>query len=297
MYQKLEVCPLCGNSRYINYLICEDHAVSHESFAIVECDSCHFKFTNPIPSSGQLSQYYESENYISHTNKANSIINLVYKLIRFFTLKRKVGLIEKHRRGKKKRLLDMGCGTGDFLFSAQKAGWQISGVEPSAGARTKAVALTNVEIYKTLEDIDPSTSNKFTAITLWHVLEHVEDLSETIKHLHSLLSKNGSLFIAVPNPMSLDAQIYKQFWAGFDVPRHLYHFTQETMLQLLKKHGFKVANTLPMTWDAYYISLMSEKYKHGSNRYINSFINGYKSNSYAKSNSNNYSSLIYIAHK
>lgn len=294
MFEKLENCPLCNSGHFSNYLICKDYSVSKEEFAIVKCEECNFVFTNPRPHPDVLDKYYQSDDYISHQNKGNSIINILYQIARSFTLNKKVKLINKHSP-KKGRLLDLGCGTGHFLSAAQKAGWEVTGVEPSALARKQAID-KNLEVVKELTNV--STDQHFDIITLWHVLEHLPDLNESISILYKLLNKKGTLIVAVPNYQSYDAQKFGKFWAGYDVPRHLYHFSHDTMKALMKKHKFKIKSILPMKLDAFYVSLLSNKYKyHGNSKFVNSFITGLKSNTYASKHDNNYSSNIFIISK
>jgi 2-polyprenyl-3-methyl-5-hydroxy-6-metoxy-1,4-benzoquinol methylase len=193
----------------------------------------------------------------------------------------------------KRAILDFGCGTGYFLSSCKKNGWDVTGIEPDPDARKRASENINQDVYPTLNHI--SSDKNFNIITLWHVLEHVHELNETLIQLKKLLDKSGKLVIAVPNIGSFDARTYKDQWAAYDVPRHLYHFSQDTMKVLLDKHHLKVRKIIPMKYDAYYVSLMSERSKNVVKNYIRGFINGYKSNTYAKNHNNNYSSLIYIA--
>ncbi len=264
-----------------------------ESFAITQCANCSFLFTNPRPVEVDLSKYYKSEAYISHTNKATNLVNFTYKLARNYTLAKKVKLINSI--SPEKSVLDYGCGSGEFLSACQKKAWKIHGFEPDQQAREKAASITQTNIISDLKDL--KYLDQVSLITLWHVLEHVPNLNATIEQLKSKLTKNGKFLIAVPNHESYDAQYYKEYWAAYDVPRHLYHFSMKTMKGFLQKHGLKLYKTIPMILDAYYVSLLSEKYKNGRNNYINSIIIGYKSNTYAKVNKNNYSSLIYIAGK
>lgn len=289
MYEKVENCPVCHSSSFTSHIICEDHTVSHESFAVTQCANCQFLLTSPRPNKTDINKYYESEDYVSHTDSSNSLTNLIYKFARYFTLRSKANLLGKHTD--KKRILDYGCGTGDFLNHLSKQGWQTSGVEPSATARSIAQS-KSLEVSEDLDSL--INDGKFDAITLWHVLEHIHDLNDTIQNLKSLLKKDGILLIAVPNHDSLDRHIYKEHWAAYDVPRHLYHFNQLTIKDLMKYQGLKLEATIPMKLDSYYVSLLSEKYKTGKSNYIRAFINGWKSNRWAEKNNNNYSSLIYI---
>lgn len=290
MFEKLGECPVCQSSDIRNEQIVKDHSISKEDFALVRCSSCGFLFTNPRPAVAQLDKYYQSEEYISHQNKANTIVNWVYSLARRYTLQWKYKITSSYVPSGS--ALDIGCGTGHFLKTLQNKGWSISGVEPDATARNYArTILSEKHISSTLDEIQGA---RFDIITMWHVLEHVSELHKYMQKLKVLLNKKGKLFVAVPNHRSLDAKIYDTYWAGYDTPRHLYHFDQNTMKLLAKRFDFKIIDTIPMKLDAYYVSLLSEKYKgSGLMAYPKSFINAYKSNSYGKK-SGNYSSLIFV---
>ena len=291
MLEKINKCPICEHENLTDHISCTDHFLSGETFVITKCANCSFLFTNPRPAEEQLSRYYKSDAYISHSDKANNITNSLYKIARHFTLRGKLKLIDSLNTTKS--ILDYGCGTGDFLLTCKKNGWKISGLEPDNSARDIAIDKTHANIHSSIEQID--AKNKSGVITLWHVLEHVSDLDAVVSRLKAKLDNQGKLVIAVPNYQSFDAQHYKEYWAAFDVPRHLYHFSQDTMQLLLQKHDLKIIDRIPMKLDSFYVSLLSEKYLNGKNNYIRSFINGYKSNIYAKKNNNNYSSMIYIA--
>lgn len=294
MYEKLSECPVCSASNLRNHMVVKDHSVSKESFNIMVCDNCNFHFTNPRPSEDEIGKYYDSEEYISHTDQANSPINLIYKIARQYALRSKKKLINSVAKDKKGRILDYGCGTGYFLETMKSDDWKTYGIEPNDKAR--AIATQKVKVKRSIDELDLK-NKKFDIITLWHVLEHIHDLNSTIKSLKTILKEKGKIIIAVPNIESYEESIFGEEWAAYDVPRHLYHFSQETMKTLMLKHGLKIKKTYPMKLDAYYISLLSNKYKFAKNKFINSFITGYKSNTYASKNKNNYSSLIYIIKK
>lgn len=222
---------------------------------------------------------------------------MLYEWARNRALSQKLGWIEKY--APKNNLLDYGCGAGYFLKYAERKGWKASGVEPSEKARALAAIDFQGELHAALDDL---AKQKFTAITLFHVLEHVPDLNETLKKLRKRLDKKGTLFIALPNHESFDAEKYQEFWAAWDVPRHLYHFNPHTAELLFKKHKLKIIKILPMKMDAYYVSLLSEQYKAGLQKpslgtYWQAFWAGRKSNSAARNNRNNYSSLVYVLKK
>lgn len=293
VYERLEKCPVCGKTEFRNKLVVEDKSVSKESFAIQQCVACTFQFTNPRPDADHIGRYYESDEYVSHNSAATGLINQAYKMARFFTVRRKISLLNRLVPGKG-RVFDYGCGTGHFLAAARANGWQVAGVEPSAKAREEATQRVGQPIGSgKLTDIERKS---FDAITLWHVLEHVHTLNDTLNQLVSCLRPDGVLLIAVPNVDSLDAQHYRQDWAAYDVPRHLYHFSPRTIAQLLRKHKLTVLETLPMALDAYYVSMLSEKHRAERGGGLLSVLKaGYKSNQYAEQHEGQYSSLIYVA--
>ncbi|MBR06991.1 MAG: methyltransferase [Rickettsiales bacterium] len=288
MYEKLEECPSCKHTKFSNHLICKDHTVSGESFALVKCDKCGIIITNPRPDVDSIAKYYEDKNYISHTNKANNPINIAYKLVRSITLKQKYDLIKKHNQ--QKRLLDFGCGSGVFLNYIKEKGYEVSGLESHAETAQSAQQLTGATIYSKLQDLH---KHHYDVITAWHVIEHVHLLRDTINTLRKCLNPNGILIIAVPNHRSFDAEFYKANWAAYDVPKHLYHFDQSSIKTLAKNCKLKVKATYPMKFDSYYVSLLSEKYANGKQNLAKAIQIGYQSNKKANQ-TGEYSSLIYV---
>src|SRR5690606_12600886 len=247
----------CKSVELTNHMICKDYTVSQESFAIVKCKKCKFLFTNPRPSEENLYKYYQSEDYVSHANKSNNPLNSIYKLARYFTIRHKIRLLSKyHQSG---NLLDYGCGTGEFLKAGKAHGWEVTGYEPTVSAYEAMDSSIKTHITDQLDE--QRYKKHFHVITLWHVLEHVSDLQEIIKRLKKMLKPEGIIIIAVPNHESYDAVHYKEFWAAYDLPRHLYHFSQKTMRNLLTSNKLKLISTLPMFLDAFYVSMLSEKYK------------------------------------
>lgn len=289
-------CPVCEGKSFLPYLKCIDYTVSHETFQLIRCERCKLVITSPRPAPEDLGRYYLSEDYISHAKNSKGLFDKVYKISRLYTLRWKLSLVKENLRSKEKtnRILDFGCGTGEFLQKCKQNGFHTTGVEPSDIARAHAAELTGGNVYSTLEE----ATHNFHVITLWHVLEHVPDLNEKIAQLKGKLEKDGIMFIAVPNHQSYDARTYKERWAGYDVPRHLWHFREATMNQLLNKHGLALEKIIPMKLDAFYVSMLSEKHSRGGSSaggFIQGFLNGLRSNYLAKPNE--YSSLIYLVRK
>ena len=291
MYERIENCPICGNNQFVNLMICKDYTVTQESFAVVECKKCGFKLTNPRPTQDKASYYYQSEAYVSHSDTIKGIINQLYHFARKFTLTRKLNLINS-LESEKKSLLDVGCGTGSFLKVCKESRWNVSGTEPDKKARQLALARVKSRVEEDL--LSAFSGETFHVITLWHVLEHIHQLSESVRKLKQLLAPNGTILVAVPNCESYDAKLYGEKWAAYDVPRHLYHFSTSTIRALFLKHRLVVHKIIPMKLDAYYISLLSSQYRDGQIGYWQAFRNGRISNQWAKKNENNYSSLIYL---
>ena len=273
------------------YLKVKDHSVSGEVFNLVENKEDGFLETTPQPNSEKLSEYYKSEDYISHTDSKRNVFEKVYHIVRTISLKKKLSLINSFS-SEEKSLLDIGCGTGDFLKIAQQNSWKVSGIEPNQEARKIANSKTNSSVFDTSK-LSELKDNSFDVITLWHVLEHLPDLEKQIIEFKRLLKVKGRLIIAVPNYKSYDAKHYKQFWAGYDVPRHLWHFNQESISKLVTKKALEVIEVKPMWFDAFYVSLLSEKYCSGKMNPIKGICIGLLSNIKALS-SKEVSSLIYI---
>ncbi|HFG0565336.1 TPA: class I SAM-dependent methyltransferase [Flavobacterium psychrophilum] len=266
----------------------KDNSISKESFELLIDEELQLLKTHPQPLLDILPKYYESEDYISHTDGKRSLFEKMYQIVKSYSLNKKVSLINTLHL-QKGSLLDIGAGTGDFLATAKKQGWQITGIEPNEKAKIISIS-KGVSFAENLESI---SSHSFDVITMWHVLEHVSDLENQIKLLKRLLKPNGTIIIAVPNYKSFDAKYYGEFWAAYDVPRHLWHFSKTAIEKLFANENMKLIKMLPMIFDSFYVSLLSEKYKNGKMNFIKAFYIGLKSNMKAKRNLE-YSSHIYV---
>ncbi|MFT7665995.1 MAG: SAM-dependent methyltransferase [Patiriisocius sp.] len=272
------------------YISTKDYFKSREDFDLVLDPQCDFLITTPQPPRETLASYYEGDDYISHSNTQKGLVPFLYGLVQQWSLKNKKTLVFRLSK-QKGRLLDIGAGTGAFCEIIKQNGWDVSGVEPNKKARTIAAQRQ----LSLLENIDDFQDQKFDVITLWHVLEHLPDLDKTIIKIEKLLSPKGVLIVAVPNYKSFDAKHYKQFWAAYDVPRHLWHFSQKSMTCLFSKN-ITLLKTKPMIFDSFYVSLLSEKYKTGNEFSLKAFFIGLWSNICAIQ-SKEYSSLIYCFKK
>jgi len=271
-----------------HFLTVKDYSVSKETFDLYYDETLDMLITHPQPSLENLGKYYESEDYISHTDNKRSLFEKLYHFIKSIALKNKLNLINS-LQPQKGKILDIGAGTGEFLSVAKNDGWQTIGVEPSE--RAKAIAKNKGVSF--VEETSELENHSFDVISMWHVLEHVPDLDKQIKELKRLLKPTGTLIIAVPNFKSFDAQHYGKFWAAYDVPIHFWHFSKTAIKLLFEKEEMKLEKVLPMKFDSFYVSLLSEKYKSGKMNFVSAFFTGLQSNLKAKKNFE-YSSHIYI---
>jgi len=290
--EQLVQCPVCGNSSFNDWLTCKDYLVSNTEFHIQSCNQCGFKATSPRPTASEIGHYYQSDQYISHSDTKQGLVSQLYHTVRKITVQQKVKLINQLQPDKGS-LLDIGCGQGYFLEAGKAAGWQVAGVEPDSFARAQASDRMGVQVVPSIKELPDSSS--FAVISMWHVLEHVHSLHDTLSWIRDHTQPKGHLVVAVPNHQSWDARHYRQYWAAYDVPRHLYHFGPDQMRDLLKRYGFTVKEQRPMLFDAFYVNLLSTKNRDGQSAYVESFLNGIRSNWSAYRNGGNFSSLIYIA--
>jgi 2-polyprenyl-3-methyl-5-hydroxy-6-metoxy-1,4-benzoquinol methylase len=295
--ERLNKCPLCKSGLFLNLGEVTDHSISGQKFLLSKCSKCHLVFTNPRPDETSIQEYYVSESYVSHQDKSNNLTNFLYKIIRKVTIRHKLNWLNTFN-SKKGNLLDIGCGTGYLLEAAARDGWKGIGIEPDPTAR-KLANSKNLEVESEISKV--YKKEHYQCITMFHVLEHVHQLRKLGKKLSKMLKTEGTLLIAVPNLNSFDSNYYKADWAGLDVPRHLYHFTKDTIQYFAKDNGFLITDTIPMKFDSFYVSLLSETYRNKNNKmwehYKNGFITGLKSNRWAKKNELNYSSILFILKK
>lgn len=285
-------CPLCGAGNLHKALTAKDYTVSGESFDIFHCGHCSGRFTQHVPGPSEIGRYYQSQDYISHSETRKGLINRLYHSVRKITMRSKQNWVKAATGLKQGTLLDIGCGTGAFLHYMKQIGWQVTGLEPDEIARNNAKTLYNIE-PRPSEELFSLPPQQFDAITMWHVLEHVHSLHDYLKQIRSLLKPEGSLIIAVPNYTSPDAEHYGAFWAAYDVPRHLYHFSPSSMEELLKQHKIRIVRKHPMVFDGFYVSLLSEKYKTGGNGLFKGFWNGFISYRKGLKNVDRCSSVVY----
>lgn len=286
-------CPWCNSEKTQTYIWVKDEFLTKEEFQIQECLNCGLLFTEPRPPKDKIGDYYKSEEYYSHQENKKGFIPKLYESIKAINLKNKYKIATNGKSAGK--LLDIGCGVGDFIHTAEEQGWQCTGVEPSQDAKAIAKKRIKAEILSS-EDLEQIPNETFDVITMWHVLEHVDDLKWQMAQLQRLIKKGGRIVIALPNYKSYDATFYKEKWAAYDVPRHLNHFNKDTLVKIFKTNDLNLVKTDKLKWDAYYISFMSEQYKHHTLPLIKGAIRGLISNCKARK-TNEWSSRVYVFEK
>lgn len=292
--EHLSNCPICGSIKFYKVLKAPYFRGNNELFQIEQCENCALRFTNPRPAEGEeLNSYYDTDDYVSHTDESKGIVNKLYLIIRKRALQSKLKLAAKHAAGT--NLLDYGAGTGAFLAHAKQMGWSVRGVEPSPVAREQAQK-KGVKLVAPEDRITIEVQSQ-DAITLWHVLEHLPRLNEDVEFLKTRLKPKGKLIIAVPNHESMDAKHYQGNWAAYDAPLHLYHFKKKNIQQLGERHGFSLIEIKNMPFDSFYVSMLSEKIQNGRGNLFSAFIQGLRSNLAGFGARRNMSSLIYVLEK
>ena len=280
-------------------LSANDHLVTGRKFDILKNPETTILETHPRPTKEELPTYYDSENYTSHNDKSAGIVSFCYRIIKSISTSRKIRIgqnsLSKNTPQNKPRLLDVGCGTGDFLYSCLKKGWQINGIENNKNAKNNSRTEVSSFIFDDFEFLK-SQPERFDIITMWHSLEHILDLKQTIVDMKKLLTNKGVIVVACPNHKSFDAIFYKESWAAYDLPRHLWHFDKDSISKLFVEHNMQLTKTLPMYWDSFYISILSEKIISKKNKFLKGVIVGLLSNVSAMF-SKEHSSLIYVFNK
>ena len=289
-------CPCCNSTEISKRFTCKDQFATGEMFDVFECSGCGFVFTQGFPDEKEIGRYYESQEYISHSNTSKGLINKIYHCVRSIMLRRKVRLVKRLTLLKSGKILDYGAGTGYFANAMEHAGWEVTAIEKSPGARKLAKEELGMDLLP--ESALPEIKEKaFDVVTLWHVMEHIQELGNFWDELHRILDDTGIAIVAVPNCKSYDAAKYKEHWAAYDVPRHLWHFTPHAIMNYGEKHGFILERQYTMPFDGFYISMLSEKYKGNSMPGLRGFWNGFKGWCAQSRRKNASSSIIYVFRK
>lgn len=289
-------CPLCSSPEASTFLICRDYLVTNGQFSLVKCPECGFVFTQDHPDEGEIGKYYRSDDYISHNDSARGFPNRIYLLVRNIMLGRKRKTAEEAAGMKKGCLLDIGCGTGYFAGEMKKAGWDVKGIEPNDRARNFASEKFGLEILVP-EKIRSLPDGSFDCITLWHVLEHFQDPFRYPTEILRMMKPGGVCICALPNRSSFDAEYFKENWAAYDVPRHLWHFNPATFRMFAEYIGFRIIGIRALSFDVFYISILSEKNRGNSFSFTAGMIKGFWFWFRSLFNTNKSSSLIYFLRK
>jgi SAM-dependent methyltransferase len=290
------ICPVCTSEEIKLTLICNDHFRSREAFPLCRCSICGFTFTQDHPDDAAIGKYYESDDYISHSDTSRGLVNKIYRMVRKRMLRKKRSIVKNETGIERGRILDIGSGTGHFAAEMKNAGWDVGGIEINDKARKASVENYGLDIIHP-ERVSSLKSGSYDCITLWHVLEHFSDLHGYIYEIMRLLKPGGICIIALPNISSYDGEHYGPYWAAWDVPRHLWHFNADTFGFLFESKGFRMVNIRPLPLDVFYISILSERYKGKSPAFITGMLKGSYFALLALFNKRKSSSLIYVLKK
>ncbi|MFC1480826.1 class I SAM-dependent methyltransferase [Candidatus Neomarinimicrobiota bacterium] len=293
---QLTTCPVCQASTFRPVMNLRDHMISGESFSLVECSNCTLRLLNPRPGPDEITSYYKSDEYVSHSGTSSGLINRLYRLAQTYTMNSKRKLVIKTSGKKRGKLLDLGCGRGMFLHTMQAAGWQVRGLEPNEAARAWCKQEYGLPVLP-MEQLVNIPTQSIDIITMWHVLEHVHDLVHVLKEIRRILTHDGRLILALPNYTSFDAKFYRGHWAGYDAPRHLYHFNRVVIEQLGDRQGFRLLGSSRMLLDSFYVSMLSEKYLAGKGWMLRGLWIGLRSLALSLRSGDRGSSIIYLLSK
>lgn len=289
-------CPLCSSENISLYLKCRDYLVSREEFELYRCLECRFIFTHEYPDEKEIGKYYDSENYISHDDRAKGVINRLYLGVRDIMLQRKLRIVEIATGLFRGNILDIGSGTGYFAGTMKEAGWVVTGIEPNDKAREFGVSRFGIKVISP-DTISELPDKSFDCVTMWHVMEHFHDPERYSDEINRLLHPDGVCLAALPNSDSSDARYYGSQWAAYDLPRHLWHFNPFTFKLFWEKKGFEIFSTKRLPLDVFYISILSEKNKGSKLPLIKGLVTGGFFALQSVFNKNKCSSLIYFLRK
>ncbi len=289
-------CPLCLSEKTGTYLEIKDHFLSKEVFNVFRCIECGFIFTQDHPDEENIFGYYKSEDYLSHNDDVKSLFSFFYRISRELMLNRKLRIIRKASGLSTGVLLDIGSGSGRFAAFMKKHGWGVSGIEINKAVRDKSSMEYGFPVFAP-DQLSSLQSENFDCITLWHSLEHFQDPFKYTNEIKRLLKPGGTCILALPNSSSCDAEYYREFWGAWDVPRHLWHFTPETVKKFSEKSAFAVSDILRLPFDVYYVSILSEKYRAARLPLVSGLIKALWFSLLSFFRINRSSSLIYILNK
>jgi 2-polyprenyl-3-methyl-5-hydroxy-6-metoxy-1,4-benzoquinol methylase len=288
-------CGVCGSEKIMNSFAIKDHSISNEMFHIADCADCGMRYTHDAPLESKCGVYYQSEDYVSHSNTNKGFIFSIYHRVRSYMLDRKAKLIHSyHTKG---NILDMGCGTGYFANHMKEKGYEVLGIEIDDTARQYGIDHFGIKAVSPTALKSGEIKQTFDAITLWHVLEHLYEPKEYMSLFSKHMNLDSILVIAVPNHTSRDSQSFGDYWAAYDVPRHLWHFDPVSMAKLAAATGFKIVEKRQMPFDPFYNSMLSAKYQGAMIPMLNGFWVGLRAYLGGKSDVNRASSIIYVMKK
>jgi SAM-dependent methyltransferase len=289
-------CPVCNCTSFSFCLRCKDYLVSGIEYDLYQCAECNFVLTQDHPDEKEIGDSYRSEDYISHSDTKRGHFNSLYHIVRSFMLTRKVQIVKRATGLKKGIILDIGSGTGYFASAMKEAGWAVIGIEVNIMAREYSIKKFGIDVLPP-DAIKNISDESIDCITLWHSLEHLEGLNDTFIEIRRLLTPGGICLVALPNICSFDSEYYKQFWAGYDVPRHLWHFSIDTFRKLSDNYRFEFVGKAGLPFDAFYISILSEKNKGTNFPVARGMLTGLKSFLISVFRPEKNSSLVYLIKK
>lgn len=268
-------CNLCGSTEAEVAITAQDFLLERPDAQVqfVKCDRCGLFYQNPRPTPEEMMSHYPSnyEPFDLHPDDERS--SRLERIAVNYGLSKRRGLILRYR--KSGRILDVGCATGLFLHVMNMdANWDAHGVEPNNYAATIAQERYGLNVHHGTLEQAQYPARSFDVVTLWDVLEHVHDPAATLDEIHRILKSDGLLILRVPNGISRDAGLFKETWAGWDPPRHLYVFTPDTLTKLLAKQGYAILDLRSRSgsYPTFVLSLRFWLSKRGASRKLKDLV-------------------------
>ena len=295
-YQDFTPCPLCGASGQMPYADCIDFTVSKESFILLRCPQCGVVFTSNPPKESETIRYDTLDLKLKLGDSPRGLTDKLYYYVRHRMLRKKASIVESQSYRTGGTLLNYGAKTGYFSHYMERRGWKVTSIEKYHEERQFSLETFHHRMYD-VSEMDRLTPETFDVITLWHVFEHCYNPNGLLNRFYRLLRPGGILLIACPNICSTDAMHYGANWAAYNVPRHLWHFNPTSLSNLLNKHGFTLMHRQKLSYDCFYISVLSEKNKNSKMPFLRGMWFGMRCWFISLARLDKSSSLVYVFRK
>lgn len=227
-------CPLCGAVEATVELLPDKYNSAGEQYKVVRCRACDLIYTRPLPTLAEMRVLYSAEFYGESVAPKRFSWDSIRLLLHRSVLRHRRKALLNRPAG---RVLDVGCGDGDFVAHLKPQGWEVHGIE-SSDAGSRMARAKGVQVCQDELKVANFPDGYFDVVTYWHVMEHLTDPLAEAREVRRILRDDGLLVIEVPNIASPIFKLCRERWWPLDIPRHLQHYTPATLQKLLQRAGF-----------------------------------------------------------